>query len=491
MLFTSISFLLLYLPVVFFGFFAIARFNHRLAAFWLGAASVFFYGYWNPAFVGLLLVSIAFNYAAGYAIGYLRANNDHRSALTLTAAIATNLALLTYYKYANFFLNSASALAKLELPLLDVVLPLGISFFTFTQIAFLIDVRRGIAKESNFTHYLLFVTYFPHLIAGPILRHRQMIPQFVRRDVYQPAIDRVAVGLLIFSIGMAKKVLLADSFAEYATPIFEGTKTGIEPSFIVAWAGALAFTLQIYFDFSGYSDMAIGLSRLFGVNIPLNFNSPYKANNIIDFWRRWHITLSDFLRDYLYIPLGGNRFGAFRRYINLMVTMLLGGLWHGANWTFVIWGGLHGLYLVINHVWQSLTRAKRHEPKLLTRLAGGGLTFLAVVVAWVFFRAETLNSALLIVRAMSSPMFGHHPEFAVAFGPYAVPPDSYAYICWLLGLGLCIVWLAPNTHTFIGRLHFPKGGRTWFLVGVLIFAVLIMALINGSKGASEFIYFNF
>jgi D-alanyl-lipoteichoic acid acyltransferase DltB (MBOAT superfamily) len=262
----------------------------------------------------------------------------------LASAIAVNLILLGYFKYANFFADNLNHFAGTALPIGQVILPLGISFFTFTQIAFLVDTYQGKVKEFNFVHYTLFVTYFPHLIAGPVLHHKEMMPQFAKRNVCHLNWDNVAVGLSIFVLGLAKKVLIADSLAEFATPIFSAVAAGGQPMLFEAWIGALAYTLQLYFDFSAYSDMAIGISLMFNVRLPMNFNSPYKATSIIDFWRRWHMTLSRFLRDYLYIPLGGSRNGKAQRYLNLMITMLLGGLWHGAGWTFVIWGGLHGFY---------------------------------------------------------------------------------------------------------------------------------------------------
>lgn len=238
------------------------------------------------------------------------------------------------------------------MPSLNVILPIGISFYTFTQIAFLVDTFQGKVNEYRFTHYLLFVTYFPHLIAGPVLHHKEMMPQFADSKIYKFSATDFAVGITIFCIGLAKKVLIADNLAPYASPLFSGAAS---PSFLVAWGGVLAYTFQLYFDFSAYSDMAIGLSRLFGVKLPLNFNSPYKAVNISEFWRRWHMTLSRFLKDYLYIPLGGNRTGTIRRYRNLITVMLLGGLWHGAGCNFVIWGGLHGVYLIIHQGWRKLS----------------------------------------------------------------------------------------------------------------------------------------
>ena len=382
-------------------------------------------------------------------------------------AITVNLIALGYFKYANFFIDSANQLFDSRIPTLDIILPLGISFFTFTQIAFLVDVYRGIAREYSFIHYLLFVTWFPHLIAGPVLHHKQMMPQFGHASTYRINLEHVAVGLTIFVIGLAKKVLLADNLADYATPIFKAASEGHTLMFFESWVGALSYTLQLYFDFSGYSDMAIGLSLMFNVRLPLNFDSPYKATNIIDFWRRWHMTLSTFLRDYLYIPLGGNRNGSVRRYLNLMITMLLGGLWHGAGWTFVIWGGLHGLYLMINHAWREL-RARLdwiRSGGQLGKLGAGALTFLAVIVAWVFFRADSFASALSILAGMAglnglslptsleshlSPLFTNHGLITPLFG--GMFPNTYLSTGQTIGsiaIGLALVWLFPNTRQFM------------------------------------------
>lgn len=500
MLFNSYEFIFVFLPAVFFGFFLIARSSHYVAALWLGVSSVFFYGWWNPRFVWLLLISIVFNYAIGHVIGHVRASNEKtgKAKTLLIIALIVNLALLGYYKYTNFFINTVNQLTGIGWSLFDIVLPLGISFFTFTQIAFLVDTYRGIAREYNFIHYLLFVTYFPHLIAGPVLHHKQMMPQFGAATTYRVSAENVAIGLTIFAIGLAKKVILADSFAEYANPVFDAAKGGIQPGFFVAWMGALTYTLQLYFDFSGYSDMAIGLSRLFGVQLPLNFNSPYKAQNIIEFWRRWHMTLSQFLRDYLYIPLGGNRLGTFRRYVNLTLTMLLGGLWHGASWTFVAWGALHGLYLVVNHGWHSLRRhfGVSEKETTLGRLVATLITFGAIVVAWVFFRAESFGDATRILSGMShiqdfTMFISGTPAFETLFFGLKVPPDSYSYLLLLLGAGFGLVWFAPNTQTLIGEISFHSDFRRFGTIGVLFFWVFLLAAINGSRGASEFIYFNF
>jgi alginate O-acetyltransferase complex protein AlgI len=520
MLFNSYEFVFFFVPIVLLGFFFIATRSHRLAALWLAAASLFFYGWWNPKFVTLLLASVAFNYAMAQAIEKGRGSRNAK--ILLAAAVAANLAVLGVFKYSNFFISTVNAVAGTEFGLTSIILPLGVSFFTFTQIAFLIDVHRNIAHEFDFIRYLLFVTYFPHLIAGPVLHHRQMMPQFARTEIYRINPSDLAVGIAIFTIGLAKKVLLADSFAEYANPVFDAAREGPYVRFFVAWTGALAYTLQLYFDFSGYSDMAIGVSRMFGIVLPLNFNAPYKAPNIIEFWRRWHMTLSQFLRDYLYFPLGGNRHGKARRYTNLMVTMLLGGLWHGANWTFVAWGGLHGLFLVVNHLWQAVRRRLGWDQRpstRTTRVLGVGLTFLCVVFAWVFFRAESFHAGLQIIKGMVgwngfnlpeswAPLWsgrGSYFKFEGAFGDNEVLALQ-GVTRWLayLALGLCIIWAFPTTQRLFqidgAASHaevathsvLPQAARSTFSFPVSLSISLLFAisLFFFSK-ASPFLYFQF
>jgi alginate O-acetyltransferase complex protein AlgI len=521
MLFNSYEFIFLFLPLVLAGYFWLAQFGRNVSALWLASASLFFYGWWSPKYVGLLLLSIIVNYSLANLIGHAR--NRYRANAILAFSIAVNLALLGYYKYANFFISTANWLSLEGVPLADIILPLGISFFTFTQIAFLVDVNRGVAREYNFIHYLLFVTYFPHLIAGPVLHHAQMMPQFARKESYHLQVDNLALGLSIFTIGLAKKLLLADKFGEYAEPVFAAAGTGIQPEFIEAWTGALAYTLQLYFDFSGYSDMAIGLSILFGIKLPVNFDSPYKAENIIDFWRRWHMTLSQFLRDYLYIPLGGNRNGKIMRHVNLMVTMLLGGLWHGANWTFVAWGGLHGLYLVINHSWQSLFPNRVPTAALWAKayhVAALLLTFLCVVIAWIFFRAESFASALLLLKgcfgyagiSLPSKMgllaghFGNIQPSGMTFGgtylniPSMGSMGGLGPFARLLAVGLLIIWFAPNCQQFFAfQENRGKSARVfgWSVnwnpkpvVGV-IFGCLLCVVISKLDKVSTFLYYQF
>ncbi|HEV7815067.1 MAG TPA: MBOAT family protein, partial [Janthinobacterium sp.] len=392
MLFNSFTFLLFYLPAVLAAYFWLGRRRPQWAAAWLVLASLFFYGYWNVVYLPLLLLSISFNYCCGR-----RLASASRRKVWLAAALGANLGLLAWYKYANFFVDSVNSLGKTGWTDWHIVLPVGISFFTFTQIAFLVDCYRGQVRETRFIHYILFVSYFPHLIAGPILHHKEMMPQFADPANARPSASNFAIGLSIFVVGLAKKVLLADNISPIAAPVFAA---GAHPQLLEAWTGTLAYAFQLYFDFSAYSDMAIGLSRLFGVKLPLNFNSPYKAGNISEFWRRWHMSLSRFLRDYLYIALGGNRHGSIERYRNLMLTMLLGGLWHGAGWTFVIWGGLHGIYLVLHHAWWHVSQQSALSRSRWWPPAAGALTFLAVMLAWVFFRAPDLASALDVLGAL-------------------------------------------------------------------------------------------
>jgi D-alanyl-lipoteichoic acid acyltransferase DltB (MBOAT superfamily) len=405
MLFSSYAFLFQFLPAVALAFAVARRYSPRCGIWVLAFASLIFYGAWKPVYLVLLLASIGVNFWLG-----LKMEDPLRRRSFGTLGVAANLGLLCYFKYTNFLFDSFTALSGAPLPFVNVVLPLGISFFTFQQIAYLVDVMRGAKVERDIVSYTLFVSFFPHLIAGPLVHHAEMIPQFKRARSGRSAV-LAARGLAIFAAGLFKKVVIADNLAQFVTPVFAHLDAGGGVSTEWAWLSTLAYTLQIYFDFSGYSDMAIGLALLFGIRLPVNFRSPYKATSIIEFWRRWHITLSRFLRDYLYIPLGGNRLGEQRRYQNLLVTMLLGGLWHGAAWNFVIWGGLHGLYLCINHLW----RAWRGDApaSMPAKAFCWALTFFAVVIAWVFFRARTAAGAW----QMLGSLFG----FAAGSSAYASP----------------------------------------------------------------------
>lgn len=507
MLFNSYEFLFVFLPISLAGFFVLARIGTRFAAAWLGLASLGFYGFWNPKFVALLLASIATNFAFGVLIGRQRAMRDAKPLLTI--AVCANLALLFYFKYANFFLDNVNTLSGWELNIGTVVLPLGISFFTFTQIAFLVDTYRGKADEADFINYLLFVTFFPHLIAGPVLHHGQMMPQFRKVETYRWNPQDVAKGAAIFIIGLAKKVLIADSLAEYATPVFNAVAQGQKLQFLEAWVGALAYTLQLYFDFSGYSDMAVGLALMFGIRIPINFNSPYKAASIIEFWRRWHITLSTFLRDYLYIPLGGSRRGELRRFLNLFVTMVLGGLWHGANWTFVVWGALHGALLMANHglhvVGIRLDRVQGLWSMPL-HVVATALTFILVVYAWVFFRSDSIGNAWSIVQSMTlvhgisvtPTLAAHWPQILSEGGFFPATRLAGSSAVPLIAAGLTIVFFLPNSQELVletkqrwCRFILRRAdGEFGLRAGLALGCVLAVSIWSLTR-ASEFLYFQF
>lgn len=492
MLFNSFTFIFAFLPATLLGYILIGSWRREWAAIWLMLASLAFYAWWDPRYLPLLLVSALTNFLFGRALAARPGNR-----LLIFMGISFNLLLLGYFKYANFFVTNAEALSGLQFEMHRVILPLGISFFTFTQIAFLLDVFRGEVREQKLIHYLLFVTYFPHLIAGPILHHKEMMPQFAKTRTYQFDAAKLLTGCVVFIIGLFKKAVLADGVAPYANSAFEAAAKGAHIMFYDAWSATLAYTLQLYFDFSGYCDMAIGASLMFGIALPLNFNSPYKSRSIVEFWRRWHMTLSRFLRDYLYIPLGGNRKGGVRRYMNLFVTMLLGGLWHGAGWTFIIWGALHGAYLCINHAFDVVAqRLKIATSGYIASVASWAITFCAVMVGWVVFRATNLSAAQNMLAGManlSSPGPVFHAELN----------DRVLAWIWCATL-LAIALIAPNTqelmHNYMTGITKPvQGGRLFGLpfefrvttgwataIGVVLCAGLVCL-----PQPTSFLYFNF
>lgn len=490
MLFNSYAYIFFFLPVAFAVYFFLNKKRLVLPAkCWLVFCSLFFYSFWSIRYLPLILGSILFNYSVGTALvkTIKKKLPGDKPVLTVSRkkilyfGVTCNLLLLGYFKYADFFISNFMLVSGISLTLLKVVLPLGISFFTFTQIAYLVDCYRSECKEYDLVNYALFVTYFPHLIAGPILHHKDLMPQFDRLQNKVLNYRNIATGLYVFSIGLFKKVILADTFAVWANSGFDHAVT---LSFLEAWIAALSYAFQLYFDFSGYIDMAIGTSLLFNIDLPVNFFSPYKAGNIQDFWRRWHITLSRFLRDYVYIPLGGNQKGEKRTLGNLFLTFLLGGLWHGASWTFVFWGVLHGLAMVVHRLWAKLNFR-------MNRALAWFLTFNFVTFAWVFFRAKTWADAWKVLRGMTGFAGFALPDFlASKFPALQRLPLQFSDIedfpkkGLALFLGLALVLFAKNSVQL--QQEFRPSWRN------AVFCLLLMAigLISLTK-VSEFIYFNF
>jgi D-alanyl-lipoteichoic acid acyltransferase DltB (MBOAT superfamily) len=456
MLFHSQTFVLGFLPVVLCVTYALAHRRTPREAF-LVAASIAFYAWWDWRYVPLL---------AGLAIAtwvcarLFLARPDQRGWL-LTGGVALNLGALGVFKYLDFFARTVAGNAWTPLHL---ALPLGISFFVFQKISYLIDLRRGDRHEYGFLDFALFVSFFPQLIAGPLVRHNEIIGQFSRNPAGPGMWENISRGLVLFVIGMGKKLAIADTIAPNADALFALAHGGV-PNAAQAWAGAASYALQIYFDFSGYTDMAIGLALMLGLRLPINFDAPYRAVSIRDFWRRWHITLSRFLRDYVYIPLGGNRAGAARQALNVVLTMLLGGLWHGANWTFVLWGGLHGVALALNGAWH---RAGLQLPAML----GWALTLVFVVIAWVPFRAPDFAAAGHMLTGMAG---------AAGFGHVALRDG------WLLAVAAGLAMLGPTSlELALGRLR----PNPWLALPAGA-ALAALVFLSGGRLHDAFIYFQF
>lgn len=466
MLFNSYEFILLFMPVVVSVYFVLGYRATIVGHYWLIAASLFFYGWWNPVYLWLIIFSLSLNFAIGKYL-LLRKKSQER----LAVGIVFNLLLLGYYKYTDFFLENVNILLGTDYNLLHIILPLGISFFTFTQIAYLVETYRDVVIEHNFRSYILFVTYFPHLLAGPIIHYEQMMPQFMDKALKKVNYENLSRGLFLFAIGLTKKVMVADTLGKWADTGYASVGL-IDLSTLAAWTISLAYTFQLYFDFSGYTDMALGGSMMLNIKLPMNFNSPYKSASIIEFWRRWHITLSFFLRDYLYIPLGGNRKGKLRKYLNILTTMFLGGLWHGAGWTYVFWGGMHGLGIVINHIF-------RESGGSMPRWLGVCLTFLFVNFAWVLFRAESVGQALILYSSML-----HIGDWqSMVQGASAVLPDGRKEFVVEIML-LLLVLFVPNS---IEISHSMKNNYKWAVGAGMLLALGVLAL----NRDTAFLYYQF
>lgn len=489
MLFSSWVFIVGFLPVVWAGFFLLARYDfNTLAQAWLFGASLFFYAWWNVLYLPLILGSLVFNFFVGRWLVRPEITKRIRKSLLVFGLVA-NLGLLGYFKYADFLIANVNTLAGSEYALLGVVLPLGISFFTFQKVAYLVDCYRGQIGRHGFVEYGLFITFFPQLIAGPICHHKELIPQFSERKNHQIDFNNVLSGLVFFAIGLFKKVAIADTFGAIAT---QGFDTPVTLDFLAAWVTSLSYTFQLYFDFSGYCDMATGAALLFNIRLPINFYSPYKATNIQDFWRRWHVTLGRFLRDYLYIPMGGNQHSHVRTAQNVVVTFLLGGLWHGADWLFVLWGALHGGALVVYNLWQ---RIGARLPTWFAWL----LTFFFVNIAWVFFRAKTMADAMRVLKGM----FGLNGWQGIESSTFAVNRLSWAGVNadhWMAWLPVRVMVFLPELLLFALAFWVVSRRNAFELTAdalgwrAVLSAALLMALgmyVSVVSKSTVFLYFNF
>lgn len=510
MLFNSPLFIFAFLPLAMIGFaLAFRRGGMNLAWAWLALASVIFYSWWNPVHTPLLLASVCANYCLGRRLSQPD-GGAHK--WLLTAGVVVNLGLLGGFKYWHFAASSLASLFGRDWQGTVPELPLGISFYTFHQLTYLFHCRAGRARDASFRDYLLYVTFFPQLIAGPIVRPMEMLPQLrTRRDTAFRWED-ISIGLTLLSIGLFKKMVVADHVAQWVGPVFDQDGQGVSVAFLDAWVAALSYTFQLYFDFSAYSDMALGLAKLFGVNLPGNFFSPYKACSIVDFWRRWHITLSLFLRDYLYIPLGGNRKGELRRCCNLLVVMIIGGFWHGAGWTFGIWGLWHGVCLLVNHAW-SQSRLGQIWSRWPVSVFSWALTFFAVIIGWVLFRAPGIGHAFSLLVSMFGGTGIEVPANWLKRMPWLEFLGIGSRSDWLVFSGtgqiltllvlLGAVLLLPNSLQIMRQVFVPpnaqalpdggrtrlvwRPGRTWALVSG---GMLTIALLHLGK-VSEFLYFQF
>ena len=479
MLFNSYIFIFIFLPITFFVYFYLNnKKKTNLSKFFLVFSSLLFYSWWNLAYLPIILGSMTFNYVIGKKINKsLHTDNTRYSKkFLLVFGISLNILLLGYFKYADFFIENINIAFRANLESLNLLLPLAISFFTFQQIAYLIDCYRQEVNEYGFQNYAIFVTFFPQLIAGPIVHHKEMMPQFMETSNKVKNYQNIVIGLFIFSIGLFKKVIIADTFSVWVN---EGFDVQQNLDFFEAWATSLSYSFQLYFDFSGYTDMAIGLALLFNIKLPVNFNSPYKATNIQDFWRRWHITLSRFLRNYVYIPLGGNKQGNLKTFNNIIGTFLIGGLWHGAGWTFIFWGLLHGIAMVIHRLWSKI------GIKLWPWL-GWLITFNFVNIAWIFFRARDWEDAIKVL----APMFNlkniesNNLEILNIY-------NSFNY--WFILFAFLIVLLTKNTYKIYSKLSYKKIKIFQILFIFVLFSIsfLQMNLLKITSFDSSFLYFNF
>lgn len=486
MLFNSYIFILLFLPLTLIGYYMINRYGkYYLANIWVIGMSLWFYGYFD--FFNLLLIcgSILGNYILSRCIIYIQQENGRK--ILLLSGILINLGILFYYKYFDFFIINLNAVMRETFEVQNIVLPLGISFFTFQQISYLVDTFRGETKEYHLVEYALFVSFFPQLVAGPIVLHNEIIPQFQDNKKRKPNAENIAKGIYIFSIGLFKKVLIADTLGKAVT---WGYGTAADLTSMEAFLVSIFYTFQLYFDFSGYCDMAIGISSMFNIQMPYNFNSPYQATSIIDFWNRWHMSLTRFLREYVYFPLGGSKKGKARTYVNIMIVFLISGIWHGANWTFILWGGLHGLANCLNRI------CKKAWGKLGV-ITQWFLTFIFVDFAWIIFRAENIGQAAgIIKRVLSFQSFVVREELVECFNlpEFVYLREHIPLVKW----GCEQIWGVPMwlflMGSFMITLNMKNSSQISFrptAMRALVTIFMLVWSVMSFSGVSTFLYFNF
>jgi D-alanyl-lipoteichoic acid acyltransferase DltB (MBOAT superfamily) len=482
MLFNSYEFIFVFLPFAFlFYFYLSKKISGDSSRIFLLLASLFFYSWWNIVYLPIILASMIFNYAIGLGVSKSADTIKYNQKHLLIFGIVANILLLGYFKYSDFFIANINALMGSDFNLLHLVLPLAISFFTFQQIAYLVDSYKGRVKEHHFLNYALFVTFFPQLIAGPIVHHKQMMPQFSLNDNRALNYENIAKGIFIFSIGLFKKVVIADTFALWANYGFSDPDV---LNMIEAWVASLSFGFQLYFDFSGYTDMAIGLALLFNIKLPVNFRSPYKALDIQDFWRRWHITLSHFLRDYISLPLKKR---GVNLHVNILLTFLLSGIWHGAGWTFVIWGLLHGAALIVHDFWK---RWGFNMPIVMAWL----ITFNFLNITRVFFRAENSTDALHILHVMLfgpivlplgvQNVLGFLTRYGVTFGDYLLHLHTNRWALIALFMAFVMILLFKSSSELTEQMHSNKKN-------MLFAAFLLLVGLTYLDREIQFYYFIF
>ena len=482
MLFNSYEFIFLFLPITLITYFLLNKFNkNMLAKSWLVIASLYFYSYFNKSYLILIIVSILVNYFIGTELS-MKTNNVIRRKVLLIFGIIFNLGALGYFKYYDFFIENINYIFKTNFNLLHIMLPLGISFFTFQQLSYVVDNYHRKSLNYDFLSYCLFVTFFPQLIAGPIVLAAEMLPQFENEKNKKVNWENMNRGLYIFSIGLAKKVIIADTISHFANAGFDMMES---LNFAEAWLTSVSYTLQLYFDFSGYCDMAMGIGMMFNIILPINFNSPYKSTDIQEFWRKWHITLGKFMTNYLYIPLGGNRKGELKTLRNLFIVFLASGIWHGAGWNFIIWGMLHGICILIHRIW-------KNTGKKLSKLIGWVITINLVNIFWVFFRAKDLQSAVKVLRGMADipnliymmTHLGKIKEMTLEFRQLSIGNlGTINNICILL-ISMMMIFFLKNSFE-INKLFFPNKKFLFKIYLYLFISLFFMTNI------SDFLYFNF